>query len=204
MAPPARLIAGFLVRVIVLYGVLMAPWPGLSEGYAAFYRGCAGVFLSSFPGGGVVRFEPLSPPDGVRDTQIVCSKRGSQVVASMPTGSRYGGRAPTALLVALVLATPIPWSRRCLGLFFGLLLVNIYVGWRISLNLLDFYTAPHSLALYEIGPFFKPVLSATKEFVAGGITGAYFPPIFIWILVSLRRTDLIKVVRQQDVARDTN
>ncbi len=189
-----KLVGGFCVRVVLLYGLLIAPWPGVQEGYGALYRYGAETIFGDFGRGGVVQFVPLSGTDPMRDTEIILKKRHAPAVGRLPTSSRYGGYVPTAFLTALVLATPIRWSRRGLALFWGLLLVSVYVGFRLGLTLLNSYSGDHALALYDFSVFWKQVLSFTTEVVSVAISGAYIPPIFIWILVTFRHSELAKLV----------
>lgn len=200
-----RLVGGFCVRVVVFYGLLMVPWPGLENAYGALFRGGGEALFGSFGPGGVVHFEPLATSHPMRDTEIVLQNRHSPGVGGIPTSSRYRGYITTAFVVALVLATPIPWRRRWWALCWGLILVNAYVVARVGLTLLNAYSGDHSFALFKFPVFWKQALSFITEVVTVSLIGVYLFPVFIWVMVCFGRDDLKRIVQRDGtrVRRDT-
>ena len=79
-----RLVGGFCVRVVVFYGLLMVPWPGLQDTYARCFRAAAEVVFGSFGPGGLVSFEPRPAPHPLYDTNIVLQTRHSRRPSSSP------------------------------------------------------------------------------------------------------------------------
>lgn len=187
----------FCVRVAVFDGLLMVPWPGLEEAYATVFRNAGTAFFGSFGSRGVVRFEPLSTPDPMRDTEMVLKKRHSPAVGRIPTTSRYIGYAPTAFVVALILATPIAWPRRWVALVWALLLVHVYVGARVAVMLANAYSSGHPVAMFELSTFWRLTLSYVNS-VSVSLAGVYLFPIFIWMVVCFRRKDLERILRRTD------
>jgi len=191
-----RTIAGVFARLVAVYVLLMAPWPGLKEAYATLYRAAGSVIFSSFGSGGTVHFEPLDSPDPIKDSDMVLSNRPAGVQGRMSNSSRHIGYVPAVVLVALALATPTSWSRRWKGLAWGLLLIHAYITCRLALLLLNGFSEDNALALYDLSPAVK----GTIRYIAKGVmpSGNYVVPIFVWIIVLFRREDWVsgKAVRQ--------
>ncbi|MGB2987004.1 MAG: hypothetical protein WBE26_14115 [Phycisphaerae bacterium] len=182
----------------VIYLLLMVPWPGLMDGYRACFRAGANLLFEHSSTAGSVSFKPSSSIDDMKDTTLVLVKRkpvlmrgrritprGEMDISSIKTGYR-----PTAFLIALVLVTPIPWSRRWRALLFGLVLVNVFVAFRLALRILDAFSDPTVLALFSLGPFWKDMLRKVIKVLIVAPAGWYAVPAFIWLAVTFRRGDL--------------
>ena len=50
-------IAGFLLRFVLIYGLLIFPWPGWNELYGEYFRGLGQVVFSRDDGNRLVLFE---------------------------------------------------------------------------------------------------------------------------------------------------
>jgi len=92
-------------------------------------------------------------------------------------------------LMALILATPLPWSRRGQALLWGLLLVNLFVGVRLWLRITDAYCDPNMLGLYSISQFWRSVLHGVMLVVSMAPAMTYIAPLTIWMVVMFRRGD---------------
>ena len=116
-------ITSFLLRVAVAFALLAAPWPGVKEAYGTYFRAvCRMVFPAenekrelSFETAG----ENSSRPN---DTRVVIVNKalmqpdGSGAVRNLDVD--FGWQS-TAVLVALIVATPLPWRRRGWALLWG-------------------------------------------------------------------------------------
>ena len=188
---PLKKVSIFFILSSLYYGLSMAPWPGLMDGYRAFFRAGGNLVFRSFGSSGSVAFEPLSSADHEKDTTLVLRKtRPMPVRGEMDITSGYVGYRPTAFLIALVLATPVPWRRRLWALVWGLVLVNAFIAFRMWLALLDAYSEPNALALYSLSPFWKTILKAGMLVVFRAPAAHYLGPMFIWMMVTFRRGDL--------------
>jgi len=185
----AKLIAGFLGRFILVFVLLMAPWPGLKDGYAAFYRAAGNSLFTRFGDDGRVHFRSSTRPDPDRNLEVVLKnwRTGSEYVFA---GTSAKGYNPTAFVVALILATPIPWRRRLRALLWGLVSVNVYVALRILLFLVVAFSGDNALALFTPGPLGQGILDYLNWVVVESFAGALLLPLPIWILVSFKRDDL--------------
>ncbi len=186
--PPPRRIAWFLVRLVLSYAVLIAPWPVVPEAYAAAYRTVSNVVFGSFGAEGVVHFrKPLGP--SAMDTEIAIRRRSSPDVGTTSHSARFTGYVPTALVIALILATPLPWSRRGKALLWGMLLVHVFIALRQEINLLHWFSGDSPWCLYQPGPFWSSVLKRAFGAIVVSPTLSFIVPIFIWILATFRRAD---------------
>ena len=189
---------------LAIYTVLMAPWPGFERGYAyAFRAGGNAVFARFwFWGDGVVRFKDLTSLKagdlapgtpairavGTKDTLMELRSRAAPgSIGYLRTSSRYIGYSPTVLVIALILATPIPWSRRLRAATWGLLLVHGFIALRVSLTLAaNGFGADKGYALFHPGPFLRGVLSRAELILSDDPTVTFMVPVFIWFLVAFR------------------
>lgn len=183
-------ILGFILRMTILYALLAVLWPGVKQVYSAMYRAMGNTLFASFGDGGTVRFEPLSDSKQGFDTEIIFGHRRTNMKGRIPNNSRISGYLPTIQVIALILATPIPWSRRWKALLWGLILVNAFIALRMEIRLLYYFSAESPMHLYQPSPFWHEVLGRTYEVFAYSTTLTFIAPIFIWIPVTFRRGDL--------------
>lgn len=187
---PRRPFAGFVIRLLIIYGVFCIPWPGVRQGYAALYRGAGNVLFGSFGSEGVVRFLPAQAGQGRLDYEIQILKRGCPTSGISQHDSILTGYLPTAETIALVLATPIPWRRRWKALLYGVLLANGFVALRVYIILLCSFSIEKPYALYKPGQFLNKVLASVYEFIVVFPTYVFLVPVLFWILVTFRREDI--------------
>lgn len=201
---PIRKVVWFLLRFALCYGLLLAPWPGLTEGFGKVFASAADrVFGSDDPTHRVrIRWmdpdQPMIGPEWAQDTVLVLEFRGGPrnarpSIFSLVRSSRYTGYVPAALLLALVLATPVPWSRRLWAILWGLPLVTVFVGAMLLLVIQGWFHQEETRLLMTLQPH---VPSAWDRFVqsfwqiSNWMMPYYVVPTLIWILVTLRPGDL--------------
>jgi len=190
---PHRRIAAFFLKVILFYALLMIPWPGVIAGYGFVFRACGNIFFRSFGPAGRVYFAPISPlPAGkdAKDTSVTLENiqtRGAR--GTMDMNSRLMGYLPTAFAAALILATPVPWSRRLWALTWGVLLMSCFAGIELALRLLDAFSDKNVLAVFSLGPTAKATVLTLLKVLGMSPVSAYIAPIFVWVLVTFRRGD---------------
>jgi hypothetical protein len=186
-----RPLTRFFVQVILLYALLMAPWPGVAAAYGLLYRGAAIILFSTIGSRGEVDFRAREPGAGGHDTTVTLINRQEDYFARkrMTISTRYYGYAPTALLVALALATPIPWPRRTRLLMWGFLFVQVFVTFQMALPLLEAFTGDSEVALWTLAPFWRVIVIRLTDLLAESVVTGFTIPIFIWIGVLLGRGD---------------
>ena len=215
MRPPKRL-GRFVLLFVAAYAMLMAPWPGLDRGYARYFRGLGNVafsdtfwfwpaarvhFLdlhSSDPIGDLNRilpgkvgpgFEPL-PPDRVKDTLMVLLNRDAPgSIGQLRTSSRYVGYGPTVMIITLLLATPLALRRKGWALVLGLVLIHLFVLFRLTLTITaGGFAADKAYAILHLGAFWTGVLTRAESLFSDNPTVSFVVPIVVWFLVTLRRS----------------
>ena len=122
---PLRRISVFFIICLIVYGLLVVPQLGLMGAYRAAFRAGGNVLFARFGSNAAVRFEPLSSSDHAKDTTLVLRKLGPPTRrGEIDIKCVYAGYRPTAFLVALVMATPIPWRRKWRALLGGVVLMR--------------------------------------------------------------------------------
>ena len=187
---PGKLIAGFIVRFLLLYALLMVPWPGLGAAYRAGFVSAGDWMVASFRARGRVR---LKAEDGEKGGATLYVPRAEGMMR-VKIHTRRFGYLPTAALTSLILATPISWRRRGRALFWGLLLVNAWNALRLPLVVIYGRTRAWSeLASGELTLWQQATLAVIESTVGQGVS--YIVPILIWIAVTMRRADLARILR---------
>ncbi len=190
-------IAGFLIRFVLVYAVLMAPWPGVKSVYqSAFSSGWSFVF-GTITSPETVRLAPLESADRMADTTLFVRHRHVPGIVNMTINCRQTAYLPTAVAMALLLATPIPWPRRVKALCWGLALVHLFIGLRLVVMLLYGAYRDVSPPDYADPGIWVKTVAATVLFVGTGQALSYIGPIFIWLVVALRRDDLTRILQME-------
>ena len=198
-----RIILFFLAGV-ASYALLMAPWPGVQRAYGRLFQGGGNIVFARFWfwSEGTVVFHDIDslqpgdlPPgvgtiraDAARDTVMVLRKARVPQVGHLTTSSRYIGYSPTAMLVALVLATPIPWRRRGIAMLWGMALVHAFIALRLTLTLAaNGFAADKGYALFSPGAFWSGVLGRAETLLSDDPSVSFVVPMMIWFVVIGRR-----------------
>jgi hypothetical protein len=188
LSPPARRIAGFGLRFLLVYGVLVAAWPLLARFYRPAYCALGNVLFGG--GEASARFRPLAGAKDL-DVEVRLTKRGPPLVSAvMKNDSRLVGYMPLISLVALVLASPIPWKRRRTALGLGLVLVTAFVAVRMSIPIRRDFSRPDALQVHQPGAFGRWLLDVSERALLDAPASFFVVPVLIWVLVALRREDL--------------
>jgi hypothetical protein len=182
-------IAGFALRVVVVYGVLAVPWSGIRNAYGALYRTAADLGFGPFFDGRL-RFEPIPSAEDGKDTRIRLRDHINPATRlSLPHDSRLTAYLPTIELIALVLATPVSWSRRGVALAWGLLAMHAFIALRIAVILA--YMHHHA----DLG-WTGRTARLFQELLAVAPTPGFIVPVIIWAAVMLRRDEVMALVRR--------
>ena len=184
---PARVPCGFFVRLLLAFIPLILLWPAVSRVYGKLLRQ-AGNALVGFGSEGRIRFSTVSDGGPHHDTKVVVVDHQARTQRSTTFSSRKYGYMPTTLVLALIVATPIPWSRRWRAVLWGLLWVHVYVAVRLVF-LPDAYAVVgaeeprtlHQLWIAALGRLYFGMDASTA--------GWMFVPVAIWALVTFRRGD---------------
>lgn len=195
-----RAIVGFFVRFMVLFVLLAAPWPGLPKIYAPVYRYVGNALFARFGSGGAVRLRPSTGQDPERDTEFVLTNRSNGSEYTF-VGTSLKGYQPMALVMALIAATPIPWSRRWRALLWGLACVTLYAILRMVVFLVFSFSADNALALYTLSPTSRTVLDYVYWVVVESLAGWLILPLPIWAIVCFGQRDWLTSVLDRKTSK---
>jgi hypothetical protein len=195
MVPRSRILRFACVFALV-YGVLIAPWPGWNAAYGRGLRLLCRSTLGVQNENSIVTFR-AAPKGMPLDTEIVIAdphrldSRGGGPALVLGFDSRGVGWVPTALLAALVLSTPVPWRRRMGALVVGEIAVNLYV-----LLTLKIYIWSEVLHRGETADSFLVRLAGGLEQTLVTQLGASIViPVIIWFAVTFRAPDFAELSR---------
>jgi hypothetical protein len=130
-----RTLVCFVLRFAILFGLLVWPWTGprdaIRAGFSAQVRWLVGAMLPPQ----AFRVETYADPaHPTLDTLVDLADRktpdpsGRQLVMGMPFDSVSQGWIPFAMLIALIVATPLPRVNRLRALLAGALFVQLLVA----------------------------------------------------------------------------
>lgn len=207
--PSPKSILKFAFFAVVIYALLMWPSTRRERAYAAYFRGFGNVVFSQFwlwpkayvkfldlhsptlfqdfdraTPGELPPNTPILGPDGKKDTLMVMMNHSAPgSIGQLRTWSGWIGYEPTVVLIALALSTPIILRRRLWLLFWGLLLVHLFMAIRLSFVLLDGgYAANKRYSLFDVGPFARSLIWRFKEIFADNPAVSLVVPFFLYLI----------------------
>lgn len=209
-----RILLSLLVGGVVFAG-LMFFRTQLEADYSRMFRAGGNIAFSRylFWGDGSVRFVDLRLPraklfteidlntyamlpittpilklEGELDTLMLLRNRTMGDFGMLRTNSRMVGYTPTAVIVAMFLATPLAWGRRLFGLAIGLALMHGYIFVRLSLDLATGewgFGSAKPYALFSLGDFWSGILTPVSEVIVDNPTVFLSVSVFIWLSVNI-------------------
>jgi hypothetical protein len=194
-------IVSFLLWFALIYGLLTGLWFSWGEYYAKGFIIAGDTVFSSFGSKGIVRFfsfQSKTPQTEYHDVTILLANQetvdtpqnGKKVpVQWLFISSRDIGYTSTILLIALILATPIRWLRKGWSLLGGMILIHVFIAFKLTILLLLVFSTSEQVAVMSLSSFWQSVLKATYEIFIANLSVSYVVPVFIWILVTFRRSD---------------
>lgn len=192
-----RLIVRFFCIFVVIYGSLTALWFSVGPVYSKFYQKGATVLFGKFGPDGTVRF--CQSQNELKDIDIFFrNKELTDPVSKKVTvyvvhhSSRYNGYYITALLIALIVATPLTFKRRGLAVLLGMILIHVFIALKMLIQIIEVSIGP--LCLFQLNPFFGQLQSIAEMVFVHYITPSFTVSVIIWIVVCFRRSDCIKVL----------
>lgn len=184
----AATVAKFLCLFVVVYGILVSPWPGFDRAYAMFYREAL-VFLSgSLAGNGSVRLErSVEPEYDIRIVFYDSSQLGPDGEATgigfFGQNSRQDAYVFVAFAVALVLATPLPWKRKTWAMVWTIAAVHLFISFKLGIWILYGLTKD-PFRLFAGRRFLIGAVSVTKEVCVRNINFGLILCVLIWVVAS--------------------
>jgi hypothetical protein len=182
----------FLLKAIIIYGLLSVPLSFYDDAYGTFYRKVSEIFFTRFGEKGFVKFrewkEPATTHVNVGSNALI-RPDGSADTAAIDVNTRYLGYIPTILLIALVLASPVPWKRRLFALAAGLVLVTLLVMLKQWIALLWLCEQHPFLQLTNFTGTGKKLLTFANSFLSVTSSSVLYFVVAIWLVVTFRVDD---------------
>jgi hypothetical protein len=186
------------------------------ETYGKIYSSAAAFLFDSTDPNRGVRIRHFVPPRGTaaekwsQDTSVRLEIRGLRVgyrevpPFSMGRSSHYTGYAPTALAIALVLATPVSWRRRAWALPWAVLLASGFSALMLAIWVHGWFYGQECFWLGRFSAQYasRARMAASLVEMSGHMGPYYIAPVFIWALVSLRRKDLESVFEKPAITHE--
>jgi len=193
-----KTILRFLAWFVAIYALFIFPWPGSRDFYGTYLRSIAKFALADTNGLRILRFDevPSARRNHTLDTRITVANReqldvnGSGRAVMLDFDSRGLGWVPTALLIALITATPVPWSRRAWAFVWGMLAIHAVILFSIQVYIWNQSDAASGLNLCELPPFWKAIVNGLEETLVTQLGASFVLPTLIWIFSTFRITDL--------------
>lgn len=191
--PHPKLPAGlrFLAVFGVLYLAFILPWPGWRDAYARGFCSFARRTLPENSGLRILRFDFVPPGHRNRalDTRVTVANRaqldaaGSGPAVMLDLDSRGIGYLPSALITALVLATPLPWGKRLLRLLAGLAAVHALILLTLLAGVWDTCLEAEQLDLLHLTPFWQSVVRGLDETLVVQLGASFVVPFVCWVVL---------------------
>jgi hypothetical protein len=185
----------FSLRLLLCYAVLIFPWPGLKQAYGALFRSAANAVVSPLVSTGKVEFVPAQVPNEAWDLEMRMSVPSSSRSWHAEYSSRAWGYLPTAAVIALIVATPIPWRRRIIALASGLLLIHVFIALRVAIAIAYGFSWGTD---GEVGILPRAVIEVLLQTVSASPVTSFVAPILVWVLVAFQAGDLRRILRIEE------
>jgi hypothetical protein len=152
--------------------------------------------FSSETGPRLVEFQPVTVgPENPLDIRIILGNRrqvrpdGRLPSHLLGLDSRGVGWVPTALLLALTLATPLPWRRRLIAAVGGLVLIHLFLLASVWIYLLNNSDTASGLKLVELQPWQKTIVEGLEETFITQMGPGFAVAVVVWMGVAFQRGD---------------
>jgi hypothetical protein len=182
-----------VVRFLVVYVLLSIPWPGFTQVYSACFRAVAGAIFTRFSGGNELTFEKLEGNQPHQwDTRIEIANParmrsdGSGPVRDLDFGAHGFGWGPMAMLIALVVTTPLPWPRRRRVLLVGAIWLHVFILFSLAVSI---WAESAELTPGALTPFAKAIRTGANAMLRGQLGLGI--PLLIWFLATFQRGDKV-------------
>jgi hypothetical protein len=194
--PERKEILRFFIRFAVVYGLLLLPWPGGRAAYVRWFCGLGNAVYAREHSRLLVLFEP-EPANSGRplDVQLTLANRAQVLPDGKLRGRVIGldarriGWVPTALLAALVVATPLSWRRRGWALLAGMAAMHVFLVGVIAVTLLNNADGASGLDVFALTPFWKTIVDGLEETFVTQMGPGFVVATVIWISVLFLRED---------------
>jgi hypothetical protein len=176
-----KTLGGFALRFTILFTLLVCPWPGTHSVFSACFRAQTRFLVGAMLPSRSFRVETYSNPrHPTVDILVVLAGRnndgaaGAESAFGIPFDSASQGWIPFAMWIALILATPLPWSKRLKALAVGSCVIELLVAATILVSVQYTLVGNGSSAWPRL-----PLMFANRLLVEN-IWFSFVPPFLLW------------------------
>lgn len=195
-AHPLRMLAPRIIIVIGVLSALMLLWAIVGDAYGRAYVSVAQTLFHSLGRNVQVDFSRIAEQDG-RDVSMKVHNTLAGMMVERHIPSRYTGYLPTALLIALVTATPLSRRRRVQSLLVGLSALHAYMAAALLLTIARVLSRDGPAQLFELSRFWDHALALLVHHTTASPTFSALVPVIIWAAATFRRGDLTHLLPDQ-------
>ena len=187
--PSFRAGVAALLRFVLVFGLFMAPWPRANEVIPGFFRAELRALANHVVPRMVVHITSLSHSahEGI-DTQVEMADRremlpdGSVPVRGVTLDTRSIGWIPQAMIVALIVATPMSWKERAKAIVVGLVGTNLIVALSLATSLAFANNSKNA-------GWFQPVVAVAYDITNQNLWFSFLFPAILWWLICFEVKD---------------
>ena len=183
----------FLFKVILVFGLLVAPFTFYDVTYGKFYRSVCKSLFGKIKETGFARFSQTKTPEEMHIEIGNAAQRqsnGMTNTAIADVNLRYRGYMSTVFLIALIIASPITTRRKIFSALAGLAILTGILMFKQWIHILYMCEQVSWLALYDFTPHEKQRIEFLFNNFANYSGSTLIMVIPVWILVCFRKSDL--------------
>lgn len=197
-------ITAFVVSATLIWALLVWDWSGFRNLYARSYAQVASdVFGSTM--NSAIRFLP-KPTEAAGMVEMRCTNHLTRQQFSKVQNTRLLAYLPTAGVLALCLATPLPFLCRLRRTLVGLLLVHLFLLARVGIAAVYLLSFGDSQAVMPLSTWLRKAVEGAQFVLVTGLPIGFIAPVFIWLLAMIRPSEwtFARSPRTGEVARLAN
>lgn len=183
-----KTLTGFLIKTVVLYILLTLPLSFLEKNYTKFYISVSKACFTKIHDTGFVFFLPGKDNSNITlqvGNKAIRQDDGTYRASISEVNTRIRGYIPTALLVALLLATPFGWKRKIVNLILGISFFTLLVMLKQWIHLIYIYNLNPYFQLYILTPAHKKSLDFCYENLVTPSGPSLFIVIMVWFILAV-------------------
>ena len=160
--------------------------------YAPRFQAAATLMFQLVPSDLTAKLSPVNEPGSLNDTRLHVGRQSGRFPGGMSFEARRHGFVPTALLVSLILATPVPWRRRGSALAIGLVAIHGFLALRLWVTALLGLSVVRmdGQRLLPLSRFLTDAVALVDKLLSDDLHITFVVPVLVWLLVTVRPDDL--------------
>jgi hypothetical protein len=172
----------FCLRFALCFVLLTWPWPGLRNTVGAAFRAQARLLVGIVLPKNNFRVEKLSDPHYANlDTLLMLADTrhagpGGPIAVQAGFDSNSQAWIPFAMLIALIVPTPVPWPKRLKGLLAGGIALELLIAATVLISI------PTALASDSTPAWLHWLLGAAGHLLSDNTWFTFVPSVFLWAI----------------------